>query len=89
MGMQIYVQKISNPSMEWDVDVEPSDDIEGVKQKIQDKELPSVYDISRIRLFFNGTELENGNTLSFYSIVKFSHLTAIYKVPGRSVLYMS
>ena len=44
--MQIYVQKISNPSMEWDVDVETSDTIEAVKTKLQDNELPTVYYIS-------------------------------------------
>jgi len=87
--MQIYDQKLSDPLGEWSLDVDPSDSIQGVKQKIQDEELPTVYDYLKIKLFYNSVELFNESTLSDYNIQKFSHLTAIYKVPGRSVLYMS
>ena len=76
--MQIYVQKLSNPSEEWSLDVESSDTIEGVKSKVIDNELPVVYDPLKIHLFKDATELLNGNTLSDYNIQKNSHLTSSY-----------
>jgi len=78
MGMQIYVQKLSNPLEEWSLDVESSDTIEGVKSKVIDSELPATYELARIHLFIDGTELLNGNTLSDYNIQKNSHLTSSY-----------
>lgn len=74
--MQIYLQKLSNPSEEWSIDVEPSDTIEGVKQKLLDKESLSINDYPRIHVFFNETELSDENTLSDYNIQKFAHLTS-------------
>lgn len=77
--MTIYVQRLSDPlAAYWDVDVESSDTIESVKQKLQDKELPAVYDYLKINLFFNSVELSNGSTLSDYNIQKFSQLTSSY-----------
>ena len=79
--MQIYVQKLSNPSEEWSLDVEPSDTIEGVKQKLQDKE-PS-FDITKVKLFYSNTsstDLQNNQTLSDYNIQKFAHLNCYYDV---------
>jgi hypothetical protein len=78
MGMQIYVQKLSNPLEEWELDVESSDTIEGVKSKVIDNELPVVYELLKIHLFKDATELLNGNTLSDYNIQKNSHLTSSY-----------
>lgn len=74
----IYVQKISIPSEEWSLDVESSDTIEGVKSKVADQELPIVYDPSKINLFFDGTELQDGQTISYYGIQKNNHLTSSY-----------
>lgn len=89
MGMTIYAQKLSNPLEEWTLDVESSDIIEGVKQKIQDSELPANYDPNKIKLFFNGEELQNNNTLSDYNIQKNSHLTSSYQYRAvRTVIYM-
>ena len=74
MGMQLYVQKISNPSEEWDIpSFDSSDTVEGLKTYLAFLEGPS-YDHTKFHLFFNGEKLADGNTLSFYNIQKNSHL---------------
>lgn len=78
MGMQIYVQKLSNPLEDWALDVESSDTIEGVKSKVIDSELPAVYELLKIHIFKDATELLNVNTLSDYNIQKNSRLTSSY-----------
>jgi hypothetical protein len=76
--MTVYVQKLSIPAEEWDIDAEPSDTIEGLKQKLMDKEGMSVYEYSKISIFKDGTELLDTSTLSDYGIIKFTHLTSSY-----------
>jgi hypothetical protein len=89
MGMTIYVQKLSIPAEEWSLDVESSDLVESVKQKLKDQEAPASYDLNRIKLFFNGQELQNNNTLSDYNIQKFSNITSSYQANAvRTVIYM-
>jgi len=79
--MQIYVQKLSNPSEEWSLDVESSDTIESVKQKLHDNE-PS-FDIAKIKLFYasaSPSDLQNNQTISSYNIQKDALLNCYYDV---------
>jgi Concanavalin A-like lectin/glucanases superfamily len=78
MGMQIYVQKLSDPLAEWPLDVESSDTVLGVVSKVIDAELPNQYSAQYIKLFFNSIELNPSFTLSDYNIQKNSHLTSTY-----------